>query len=504
MGKAFTFIVDHTARADLASKRKLRRRRGACGNCKRRKVACNGSMPCQHCHKASITCQYAESNRSTRNTAPITEADTTILQTITPGVSTSSSPQDLENTDFFSDNFTNVLTPDFYCDDLVHVSVSDDPMDLFHWNQLGEAFGGPIPGPIPGPSPRCEQLETARNYADTSSTGLDSDYYSQDDTQYCYTMNDMSRDQTLSNSTTITEESPHRDHVRSSLHSWLLTSMRNLNGEKNNHVIEASQKLLAANSPMTEYCSAREMDIMAALTDVRSERSFNQEFFHNRINACFAELYEGSICLDSESAEKLVDQIISNPFVSSPTSIALVFSLLAIGSRRLDLSHGNGILKGATIGYFRIALRMRPSLYDEASLLKSQTLLLMTYFSHTIGASSTSSLMADATSCLQTLRLHSSSAINKLSNDRLEQTNIKRAFWSIYSMEKLYSLQEGLLPLIHGEYADHKISSTQKASDRGPDWLTNDMTAETAQFAVEEVTANKALPPPYVGWKTVS
>lgn len=32
----------------------------------------------------------------------------------------------------------------------------------------------------------------------------------------------------------------------------------------------------------------------------------------------------------------------------------------------------------------------------------------------------------------------------------------------------------------------------------------NDMTAETAQFAVEEVTANKALPPPYVGWKTVS
>lgn len=69
--------------------------------------------------------------------------------------------------------------------------------------------------------------------------------------------------------------------------------MRNLNGEKNNHVIEASQKLLAANSPMTEYCSAREMDIMAALTDVRSERSFNQEFFHNRINGnLLPNLYE--------------------------------------------------------------------------------------------------------------------------------------------------------------------------------------------------------------------
>lgn len=38
---------------------------------------------------------------------------------------------------------------------------------------------------------------------------------------------------------------------------------------------------------MTEYCSAREMDMVAALTDVRSERSFNKEFFHKRINGNF-------------------------------------------------------------------------------------------------------------------------------------------------------------------------------------------------------------------------
>ncbi|KAJ5028276.1 hypothetical protein J3E73DRAFT_409463 [Bipolaris maydis] len=189
MDKAFTFIVDHTAQAGLASKRKLRRRRGACGNCKRRKVA------------SSISCQYAETKRSARNTAPISEADTTIRQTMTSDISTSSSPQDLENTDRFPDNSTNILTPDFYCDELVHVSVSEDPMDLFHWNQLGEGFGGPIPGP----SPRREQLESVRNYEDIGSTGLDSDYYSQDDTQYCYSsINDLSRDQTLSTSITAT------------------------------------------------------------------------------------------------------------------------------------------------------------------------------------------------------------------------------------------------------------------------------------------------------------
>ncbi|KAJ6199326.1 hypothetical protein J3E72DRAFT_373779 [Bipolaris maydis] len=161
----------------------------------------NGAMPCQHCHKASISCQYAETKRSARNTAPISEADTTIRQTMTSDISTSSSPQDLENTDRFPDNSTNILTPDFYCDELVHVSVSEDPMDLFHWNQLGEGFGGPIPGP----SPRREQLESVRNYEDIGSTGLDSDYYSQDDTQYCYSsINDLSRDQTLSTSITAT------------------------------------------------------------------------------------------------------------------------------------------------------------------------------------------------------------------------------------------------------------------------------------------------------------
>ncbi|KAH7562899.1 hypothetical protein BM1_02419 [Bipolaris maydis] len=110
---------------------------------------------------------------------------------------------------------------------------------------------------------------------------------------------------------------------------------------------------------------------MAALTDLRCERAFNKEFLRERINGKLISNPTG-IYLKSEAIEELMDQIVSNPFVSSPTSIALCFSLLAVGSRRLDLSHGNGTIKGATIGYFRIALRMRPCLYAEVSLLQSQ------------------------------------------------------------------------------------------------------------------------------------
>ncbi|ENI01939.1 hypothetical protein COCC4DRAFT_43018 [Bipolaris maydis ATCC 48331] len=214
---------------------------------------------------------------------------------------------------------------------------------------------------------------------------------------------------------------------------------------------------------------------MAALTDLRCERAFNKEFLRERINACFPELYETGIYLKSEAIEELMDQIVSNPFVSSPTSIALCFSLLAVGSRRLDLSHGNGTIKGATIGYFRIALRMRPCLYAEVSLLQSQALLLMTYFSHSVGASSTSSLMADATSCLQILRLHSSSAINKLSSDRLEQTNIKRAFWAIHCMEKPHSLQEGLFPTNRAVIEEESTSVTKAVAVRAYAGLDEDL-----------------------------
>ncbi|KAJ5056051.1 hypothetical protein J3E74DRAFT_294414 [Bipolaris maydis] len=161
-----------------------------------------------------------------------------------------------------------------------------------------------------------------------------------------------------------------------------------------------------------------------------------------------------------------VNQVLLYPLVSNLACIALFFSVLAIGSRRLDLSHSTGTIKGETIGFFRIALRMKPHLYDKTNLLTLQT-----YFSCTIGANSTSSLMADATSGLQTLHLHSCSAIDKLSSNCLEQARIKRAFWAIYSIEKPYCLQEGLLPLIHSEYTDHSIPASQGSPCKGDDWL---------------------------------
>ncbi|EUC27509.1 hypothetical protein COCCADRAFT_41782 [Bipolaris zeicola 26-R-13] len=412
---------------------------------------------------------YTESNRSTRNMIPNGKADNTRRQTKTsPNAGALSSSQGLGRTDFFSENFSETSIPDLYWDDLADVPVSEDPMALFNWHQWGDT----VDEPISAPSPSFELLgstkghEGTKGHEDTRCEGLDTDPHLHDDTHYYCSANNLSGGCIVSASAAITEKTPYFDHVRSSLYCWVLESMKKSHENENTRIIEALQGLLAANSLTTNNCSSKELDIISVLTDLRSERSFGKELFHKRIEACFAELDSNiGIFLDLATVDALVDQVLFYPLVSNPTCIALFFSVLAIGSRRLDLSHGTGTIKGATIGFFRIALRMRPHPYDETSLLTLQT-----YFSYTIGANSTSSLMADATSGLQTLRLHSCSAIDKLSSDCLEQARIKRVFWAIYSMEKPYCLQEGLLPLIHSEYADHNISASQGSPCKG-DWL---------------------------------
>jgi hypothetical protein len=80
------------------------------------------------------------------------------------------------------------------------------------------------------------------------------------------------------------EEPPHPDHIRASLYSWLLPSIRKLHGDENSRIVQALQELLIAKSLVTENYSSKELDTIAVLTDLRSERSFNKDFFYKRIN----------------------------------------------------------------------------------------------------------------------------------------------------------------------------------------------------------------------------
>ncbi|EMD62757.1 hypothetical protein COCSADRAFT_343184 [Bipolaris sorokiniana ND90Pr] len=446
-----------TARASLGSKRKLRRRRGAC---------------------------YTESNRSIQSTIPNDEAHNTRQQTkTTSNADTLPSSQDLRLVDFFPDNFSDNLARVPVSDDPMAPSAwnqwSDDPLALFNWSQWGDTVDEPTPAPFPS----FELLGSTKGHEDTRCKGLDTDQRFHDDTHYCCNANNLSGDYVMSASATVTEKTPYFDHIRSNVYCWVLKSIRKSHENENTRIIAALQGLLTPYSLITNKCSSQELDIISVLIDLRSQRSFNKELFYKRIEACFAELHGSiGIFLDLATVYALVDQVLLHPLVSNPTCIALFFSVLAIGSRRLDLSHSTGTINGATIGFFRIALRMKPHPCNETNLLRLQTLLSLTYFSYAIGANSTSSLMAEATSGLQTLRLHSCNAIDKLSSDRLEQARIKRAFWAIYSMEKPYCLQEGLLPRFVQQFYDKSTP--------------NGKVGKITHAAVEEQIANTTQPLP--------
>lgn len=75
------------------------------------------------------------------------------------------------------------------------------------------------------------------------------------------------------------------------------------------------------------------------------------------------------------------------------------------------------------------------------------------YFSGRVGDDSTSSLLADAAFCAQTLELHSASAIEKQYNSSLEQQVAKRALWFLNSLEKPRCLAEGLLPVCSARHS---------------------------------------------------
>jgi hypothetical protein len=149
--------------------------------------------------KASITCQYTESNRSTHITA-LNDADRSNQQNESAQeLYALPSSQDSEHGDLFTDNFTNILTPDFHCDDLVHVPISNDPMDSYDWTQLVDVFGVPFPET----SPSIELLEDTRLYEDTRSRSSNTDPCPHDDMHYYRNAKDLSRGYIVPTSTAV-------------------------------------------------------------------------------------------------------------------------------------------------------------------------------------------------------------------------------------------------------------------------------------------------------------
>ncbi|KAF5227085.1 hypothetical protein FANTH_14878 [Fusarium anthophilum] len=199
------------------------------------------------------------------------------------------------------------------------------------------------------------------------------------------------------------------------------------------------------------------------------------------LDACYADPEGIRVLLERKSMDFVADEVAKYALAVDTETSVLFHSLMAIGCHGLNLDQGHhtiGKEKYPVLKLFKEALGMKQILRDKPTLRGLQALLTMAYFSARVGDDSTSSLLADAAFCVQTLELHNASAIEKQYKSSLEQQVAKRALWFLNSLEKPRCLAEGLLPLIHDDFIDYDPPSSASHSPDEVDWF-----AINARFA---------------------
>ncbi|KAF5571572.1 fumonisin biosynthetic Zn(II)2Cys6 transcription factor Fum21 [Fusarium phyllophilum] len=208
---------------------------------------------------------------------------------------------------------------------------------------------------------------------------------------------------------------------------------------------------------------------------------YDAKFISQCFDACDADPEGVRVLLERKSMDLIADEITKNGLAVDTETSVLFHSLMAIGCHSLNLDQGHRAIgkgKYPVLKFFKEALNARQHLRDSPSLGGLQAILTMAYFSAQVGDDSTSSFLADAAFCVQTLQLHNASAIEQKYNSFQEQQEAKRALWFLYSLEKPRCLAEGLLPLIHDDFVDYDPPSSASYSASEVDWF-----AINARFA---------------------
>nr|RBQ98723.1 hypothetical protein FVER53263_00314 [Fusarium verticillioides] len=260
------------------------------------------------------------------------------------------------------------------------------------------------------------------------------------------------------------------------------------------------------------FNTARNEQIAGFIQKLRSQRPFvlrdeNPEAPPGNIRGFYdakfiSQCFDGTVrvLLERKSMDLIADEITKYALAVDTETSVLFHSLMAIGCHSLNLDQGHRAIgkgKYPASKFFKEALNARQHLRDSPSLGGLQAILTMVipspdiyllaskflhahkaYFSARVGDDSTSSFLADAAFCVQTLQLHNAGAIEQKYNSFLEQQVAKRALWFLYSLEKPRCLAQGLLPLIHDDFVDYDPPPSANYSTSEVDWF-----AINARFA---------------------
>ncbi|PNP80102.1 Fum21p [Fusarium nygamai] len=463
MAGSIVFVTDNQISANSRHKPRFRRRRGACESCKRRKVRCNGTNPCNQCQKSSIECLYNSSSWKTNDGdtergpsgSPVQQTRGSLTPPQTSPFGGMACDGSAEESSRFNGSDAHSLLMSLSNTDC---TTNTESTEISQWQDW---FVSDLPVPL------GNDVQLTGTSDESLTDWLDPQLVNPADTAAIM--------QTLSGENLFQSSGPSYDMSEP---LSLDSDPGGFNTTRNEQIAGCIQKLRS----QRPFVLRDEHPEAPPSNNIMGHRGFyDAKFISQCFDACDTDPEGVRVLLERKSMDLIAHEITKDALAVDTETSVLFHSLMAIGCHSLNLDQGHRAIgkgKYPVLKFFKQALNARQHLRDSPSLGGLQAILTMAYFSARVGDDSTSSFLADAAFCVQTLQLHNASAIEQKYNSFQEQQVAKRALWFLYSLEKPRCLAEGLLPLIHDDFVDYDPPSSASYSASEVDWF-----AINARFA---------------------
>ena len=386
----------------------ITRRRGACTSCRQRKIRCDGARPCVKCEKAGVSCRYrSRSERSTGDSWDTSHSQLTF----------SPSPES---------------------------SVHNASISLFG-RGLADSRSGKELYASHDSGAGSELMDVETTFNDIS--------WLSDTTEFFGPSQDTTTSPKIKSAVQAKERRPEVCSLDSStlgIMSSIEQYVRTRYSKSQTGVQLFSTFVRKAVSITSSVQSHKDSKTASynrsdATVDVDTQKELLEAFFHE---PAFCSSYLR--CGDIDEMISLQDRQDAR---LNAEKRALLNAVLALGSKVTDTSTAEDPSR-----YFSRSLEFRLNLIGgAASVGKIKAVVTMLVFCEdSLEQETVTSLLANALSMAQTLRLYQKAAVRALCVSEDDEIALKNLVWVLFSMEGRLNLRFGRLPLLNEDFIEHR------------------------------------------------
>ncbi|KAF2448842.1 hypothetical protein P171DRAFT_220189 [Karstenula rhodostoma CBS 690.94] len=417
--------------------RKITRRKGACVNCRQRKVRCDGAATCSQCLKLNLQCGY--SNNSTNRNERLRR------NTLEIRTERNHEPQIDVNNDLPQsiDKFT------------VSPSQTTNGADVGSFF-LDSTFAGlSFPTTIEGIGPQVLTPDVSDGVSPWASgaASCDEDH----PLDHSINLNDSHQNR-------VWPEELYKDFSSFAVVRFIGQSAGDLHASDMDEDLQ-SRIWNKVRGPMRVDDPHKGRTTQAALP------SYAQPEILQFIDLFFQENYSYPIFVSRQLIVEILMEAMRSTSEIDPSALILLNSVLAIGCRdalrkhRMTSEKTSPVSAMRPLQYFQCALDRRPKLSNgPPTVLNLQALVSMILFVHRgHDAALTRSLLSQAISMISDISLTTPKA-GGIAGSTANPEDIERMFWLLYSIEKPHALRFGCHSVVDDDLLVYHAPSKKRSS----------------------------------------